>query len=95
MERRKYSRHDVQQDAFIKIRDKSISCNVQNLSNAGAYIRVDNQFADEVLRNDIGTDVDVVFKSGTQSIQGKVLRYMCEKDNLFIAVYFLQNYYFE
>ncbi len=95
MEQRKYSRRDVQQSASIKINDKNISCNVQNLSSAGAYIKVDDRFANDVLNIEIGADVDLVFDSGKQSIRGKVLRYMCEKNALFIAVYFMQNYYFE
>ena len=95
MEQRKYFRHDVQQDAIIIIKDKNIACYVQNLSSAGAYIKVDNKYTNDVLINEIGADVDVVFDAGKQSIQGKILRHMFEKNALFIAVYFLQNYCFE
>jgi PilZ domain len=95
MEQRKYSRYEVQQDAYLIIKDKNIACNVQNISCAGAYMKVDERFTHDVQKNDIGVDVVIIFNTGKQSIQGKILRYMYEENSLFLAIYFLQNYYFE
>lgn len=95
MELRKYPRKEVMQEALCLLSDRSIACNVQNLSCAGAYIKVEKSPANSVPRIDIGADVEVIFHPEEPGVKGKILRLVNEGDAVYFAIYFMRQYSFE
>ena len=82
-------------DALLVLSDKSISCNVQNLSCAGAYIKIQKDPASTVPQINIGHSVEVIFHPEEPGVKGKILRLVNEEDAMYFAIYFFQHYYFE
>ncbi|MBP7736434.1 MAG: PilZ domain-containing protein [Spirochaetes bacterium] len=95
MELRKYPRKEVMQNALCLLSDRTIACNVQNLSCAGAYIRVEESPPNSIPKIDIGVDVEVIFHPEEPGVKGKILRLINEADAIYFAIYFLRQYNFE
>ncbi len=92
MEKRKYPRKEVMQDAHCLLSDATISCNVQNLSCAGAYIKVEKNSIPNIK---IGVEVEVIFNPGEPGVKGQILRLVNDEDALYLAIYFFTHYAFE
>lgn len=96
IERRQYERIVIPGDVFINHRDNVIHCSIENISNYGAYLKVENQLRDHGI--EIGDNV--TFRISTRDIaervlSGQILRRIMEGENEFLAVYFLQAYTFD
>ncbi len=96
-EQRAYPRYEVQENVNMKLNEKNILCHVENLSVAGAYMKVNENHNGDVDYVHIGKNVVMEFNSGknTQNIPGRILRFDIFGKNKFLAVFFLQRYNFE
>ncbi len=95
MDKRTSARKDFQQDATIIINNTSINCNIQNISCAGALIRVDTNQLNDSSSIEIGIDIEIAFKTNVPAIKGKILRLAHDENFIFFAVCFLERYQFE
>ncbi len=96
-EQRTHPRYDIQDNVNMKLNDKNILCHLQNLSVAGAYMRVNERHNGDVAYNHIGRNVQMEFNSGRsqQNITGRILRFDTVGKDIFLAVFFSQRYSFE
>jgi hypothetical protein len=95
MEKRTYPRKDFKQDATMILDNRNIVCGVQNISSAGALIRVDKNQIIDLKKFEIGIDIEIIFIPDVSAIKGKILRIVHDGDFIFLAVCFLEHYQFE
>ncbi len=96
IEKRQYERFVIPGDVIINHRVNSIFCKIENISNYGAYLKVENPAHPSFI--EIGDNVS--FKINTpdadaRELSGQILRCIFEGDKLYLAVYFMQPYYFD
>lgn len=95
-EKRKDERIVIPGEVEINHRNKTIQCRIENISNYGAYLKVENS-SDS---NGINIGDSVSFRISTpeiavQELSGKILRSTIEDCILYIAVYFFSPYNFD
>ncbi len=92
MERRRYKREKVNHKALLLLQDRNINCDVENISCAGAYVKIFDESMNVISASDIGEDVIFSFdvESDNSRIRGKILRYDRESEGIYVAVYFLE-----
>ena len=95
-ERRVNSRQDVQQDVFMVLEESNVLCHLQNISCAGAYVKVNENHSKDVAYARIGDNVMFVFNSKdfNENVEGKILRRDNSSSAVFLAVYFIKQYNF-
>ena len=96
IEQRKEERIVVSGDVMLNLRDIVISCQVENISHYGAYLKVvgPSQNHGIVIGDNVTFNISIPDYS-PQELTGRILRLMNEEKNLYLAVYFLQPYTFD
>ncbi len=95
-EQRRYERIIIPGDVLINHRENTILCQIENISNYGAYLRVGNPLHIDGIQ--IGDNVTFTITTpniATREISGQILRQTMEEETIFIAVYFIQPYTFD
>ncbi len=95
MDKRTYTRKDVQKDITMIINNERINCRVHNLSCAGALIRIESERIKDPAAIEIGIDIEIFYMPEEPGIKGKVLRLAHDGDLIFLAVCFLERCHFE
>lgn len=96
IEKRQYERLVIPGDVYINHRENEIHCTIENISNYGAYLKVEN--VSHLNGMEIGDSVS--FRISTPDIaerelSGRILRHTVEKGSQYLAVYFFQQYTFD
>lgn len=95
IDKRTYKREDVQKDITMIINNESISCRVQNMSSAGALIRMESESIKDPAAIEIGIDIEIFYMPEKPGIKGRILRQVHDGDLIFLAVCFLERCQFE
>lgn len=95
IEQRQYERITIPGDVIINHRISTIFCKIENISNYGAYLKVENPANPSFV--EIGDNVSFRITAPEvepKELSGQILRKTVENQCLFLAVYFMQPYYF-
>ncbi len=93
VENRRYERLVIPGNVMINHRKSTISCQIENISNYGAYIKVD--VPESINGIEIGDTVTFSITTPnipTKELTGQILRRSMEGDDIYLAVYFMQPY---
>lgn len=93
IEQRVYERLVIPGDVLINHRENTICCKIENISNYGAYLKVDDPAA--IYGIEIGDSVTFSITTPdipTKELSGQILRRSSEGKDVFLAVYFIQPY---
>jgi len=96
IEQRRFERLIIPGDVLINHRNNTILCQIENISNYGAYLKVGNPL--HVNGIEIGDNVTFSITTpniATRELSGQILRQSMEEEAVFIAVYFIQPYTFD
>lgn len=91
MEKRQFERDILNIGIQMKINNKEIFCNLQNMSNGGALAKIDKIYSNYINEEDIGNEIS--FSVGFDPLlkkkyKGQIVRLIEEDGFKFIAIYF-------
>jgi hypothetical protein len=96
IEKRRYERIVIPGDVLINYQNNIIHCQIENISNYGAYLKVDGPSGSYKI--DIGDNVTFSISTpeiAARELTGQILRSITEGVSLYLAVYFFQPYNFD
>ncbi len=96
IEQRQYERIIIPGDVIINHRNNTICCQIENISNYGAYLKVGSPMQSSDI--EIGDNVTFSITTpdiATRELSGQILRQSMEDDKIYLAVYFIQPYTFD
>lgn len=91
MERRGHPRESLQQDSTLSIKNRTMPCSVRNISAGGALIEVVPPDAAHLSQDDVGQEAvfEMTGESGSTSYTGRVIRFIHNGENAYLALFFL------
>jgi len=92
-EQRSYERLIIPGDVLINHRENIICCQIENISNYGAYLKVEDTVG--IYNINIGDSVTFSITTPdipTRELSGQILRRCSDGGNIYLAVYFMQPY---
>jgi len=95
IERRRDERIVISGNVLINLRDTAINCSIENISNYGAYLKVENP--DRCNNIEIGEKVTFNISTpdfSAMKLSGQILRRSMENQIMYLAIYFFQPYTF-
>ena len=96
IEKRQDERIVVSGDVLLNHLNNTIHCQIENISNYGAYLKVESLTHPPKI--EIGDQVTFTISTpdiATQELSGQILRRSIESENIYLAVYFFSPYAFD
>jgi len=96
IEQRQYERIVIAGDVLINHQNSTIECQIENISNYGAYLKVGNNCDPYCI--EIGDNVTFNIttpKKPAKELSGQILRLTMEEETTYLAVYFFHPYDFD
>ena len=95
MERRESVRDELDLPVQISIEDKNITCNILNLSEDGALLKINSQYKDNISNEDLGKDTKFIlrqYSSSDREYTGEIIRLFYRDNEMYIALRFWEKY---
>jgi hypothetical protein len=94
MERRSSPRGENSIEGELVFENKKIPCSVQNISEGGVLVRIDEEYTVIITKNDVGKKIHFKILSDSKpemEYHGRIIRVMDDKIKMYIAIFFLKN----
>ncbi len=95
MERRESAREELTLEVKIFINDKNFKCNLINLSEIGALLKIDPEQKNDVSDEDLGKEAKFILRqspSAAREYTGEIIRLFYRDDEEYFALRFWEKY---
>ena len=95
MERRESTREELNAVVQISLNDRNFKCNLINLSEIGALLKIDAKKENDVSDEDLGEEAKFIIRqspSAAREYTGEIIRLFYRDDEKYIALRFWEKY---